>query len=81
MKILLIEDEDLAVKKLQKTIAAVDPTIEIVGTADSIKSSVEWLSLHPVPDLILMERISQTFFGKARSKIAKYRNRTDCLFL
>lgn len=55
MKILLIEDEELAVKKLQKTIAAVDPEAEIAGTADSIKSSVAWLEAHPAPDLILMD--------------------------
>ena len=35
MKLLLIEDEELAVKKLQKTLFSVDPDIEIVGTADS----------------------------------------------
>ncbi len=55
MKILLIEDEDLAVKKLRKTLSSVDMTIEIVGTTDSIKSSVEWLATNPAPDLILMD--------------------------
>ena len=55
MKILIIEDEELAVKKLQKTLAAVDVTAEVVGIADSIKSSVEWLSANPAPDLILMD--------------------------
>ncbi len=55
MKLLLIEDEELAVKKLQKTLFSVDPDIEIVGTADSIASSVEWLQNNPPPDLILMD--------------------------
>jgi len=55
MKILIIEDEELAVKKLEKTLAGVDASAEIIGTADSIKSSVEWLESHPAPDLILMD--------------------------
>jgi two-component system, LytTR family, response regulator LytT len=55
MKVLIIEDEELAVKKLQKTLAAVDSSAEVVGITDSIKSSVEWLQQHPAPDLILMD--------------------------
>jgi two-component system response regulator LytT len=55
MKILIIEDEELAVKKLEKTLAGVDASAEIIGTADSIKSSVEWLESNPAPDLILMD--------------------------
>jgi two-component system, LytTR family, response regulator LytT len=55
MKVLIIEDEELAVKKLQKTLASVDASAEVVGTADSIKASVEWLEQNPQPDLILMD--------------------------
>ena len=55
MKVLIIEDEELAVKKLQKTLASVDATAEVVGVADSIRSSVSWLQQHPSPDLILMD--------------------------
>lgn len=55
MKVLIIEDEELAVKKLQKTLASVDDTAEVVGIADSIKGSVEWLQANEQPDLILMD--------------------------
>jgi DNA-binding LytR/AlgR family response regulator len=55
MKVLIIEDEELAVKKLQKTLASVDATAEVVGVADSIRSSVLWLQQNPSPDLILMD--------------------------
>lgn len=55
MKILIVEDEDLAVKKIQKTLAAVDSEAEIIGITDSIKSTVEWLQQHEQPDLILMD--------------------------
>jgi DNA-binding LytR/AlgR family response regulator len=55
MRIFIVEDEELAVKKLQKTLHAISPDIEIAGTADSIASSVEWLKSNPQPDLILMD--------------------------
>jgi two-component system, LytTR family, response regulator LytT len=55
MKILIVEDEDLAVKKLEKTIRTVDPEIEIMGVTESIQSSVEWLQNHDQPDLIFMD--------------------------
>ncbi len=55
MKILIIEDEELAVKKLRKTLEAVDSTAEVVGVTDSIKSSVEWLQQNATPDLVLMD--------------------------
>ena len=55
MKVFIIEDEELAVKKLQKTLHSVDETAEVVGIADSIRSSVNWLKNNPTPDLILMD--------------------------
>lgn len=55
MKILIVEDEELAVKKLQKTLAGVDAQAEVVGVTDSIKSTVDWLQENPSPDLILMD--------------------------
>ncbi len=55
MKVLIVEDEELAVKKLRKTLAGVDENIDVVGMTDSIKSTVEWLLLNPQPDLILMD--------------------------
>jgi DNA-binding LytR/AlgR family response regulator len=55
MKILIVEDEDLAVKKLQKTLAALDAGANVVGVTDSIKNTVEWLTTNPQPDLILMD--------------------------
>lgn len=55
MNILIVEDEDLAVKKLKKTLFSVDESATIVGEADSIKSTVSWLQNNPSPDLILMD--------------------------
>jgi two-component system, LytTR family, response regulator LytT len=55
MQIFIVEDEELAVKKLVKTLQVIDADLEVVGTADSIAASVEWLQSHPKPDLILMD--------------------------
>lgn len=55
MKILIVEDEELAVKKLAKTVSLVDEDAEIIGIADSIRTAVEWLDNNPPPDLILMD--------------------------
>ncbi|MGB4845310.1 MAG: response regulator, partial [Ferruginibacter sp.] len=55
MKILIIEDEELAVKKLQKMLISLDKNIEVIASLDSITSSVEWLQNNEAPDLILMD--------------------------
>jgi DNA-binding LytR/AlgR family response regulator len=55
MKVLIIEDEELAIKKLQKTLHSIDASALIVGITDSIQSSVKWLRENPQPDLILMD--------------------------
>lgn len=55
MNILIVEDEELAQKKLQKTLAAVDASARVVGITDSIQSTVEWLQANNNADLILMD--------------------------
>jgi len=55
MKVLIVEDEELAVKKIRKTLAAVDPDAEVAGVTDSITSTVNWIEENPAPDLILMD--------------------------
>jgi DNA-binding LytR/AlgR family response regulator len=55
MNILIVEDEELAQKKLQKTLAAVDASAKVVGITDSIQSTVDWLQSNDTVDLILMD--------------------------
>jgi len=55
MKLLIVEDEELAVKKLRKTLAAIDASAEVMDVTDSIQGTVEWLKNNPKPDLILMD--------------------------
>ena len=60
MNVLIIEDEELAVRKLTKLLQDVDPTLAVVGNTPSIRASVKWLEDHApgqpsAPDLILMD--------------------------
>ncbi|HVG15705.1 MAG TPA: LytTR family DNA-binding domain-containing protein [Chitinophagaceae bacterium] len=55
MKVLIVEDEELAVEKLQLMILAIEKDVEIVGTTGSIKKTVEWLQENAQPDIILMD--------------------------
>jgi two-component system response regulator LytT len=55
MNILIVEDEELAVKKIKKTLAAVDEDAIVQGETDSIESTVQWLEENTAPDLILMD--------------------------
>jgi two-component system, LytTR family, response regulator LytT len=55
MNILIVEDEELAVKKLKKTLMSVDDSATVVGETESIRSTVSWLQSNPSPDLILMD--------------------------
>lgn len=55
MKILIVEDEELAVKKLHKMLIGLDKEMEVIANTDSIAASVEWLENNEAPDLILMD--------------------------
>lgn len=55
MRVLIVEDEELAVQKLSRTIYEVDNTIEIVGKTDGIGTTVQWLQENSEPDLIFLD--------------------------
>ncbi|GIL22202.1 MAG: DNA-binding response regulator [Bacteroidota bacterium] len=55
MNILIIEDEELAVTKLKKTLADVAPDAIVMGVTDSISASIQWLEENPHPDIILSD--------------------------
>lgn len=55
MKVLIIEDEAPAFRRLQKILEELEPTIEIVEVLDSVEESVKWLKNHNIPDLIFMD--------------------------
>ncbi|HEY0741291.1 MAG TPA: LytTR family DNA-binding domain-containing protein [Chryseosolibacter sp.] len=55
MKILIIEDEPHAAQRLQSLVKEIIPDAEILGSIDTVKRSVEWLSANHKPDLIFMD--------------------------
>ncbi|HLF62251.1 MAG TPA: LytTR family DNA-binding domain-containing protein [Saprospiraceae bacterium] len=55
MRIVIIEDEDAAVRRLQKLLTQVDSRNEVLATLDSIASAVQWIEENPAPDLLLMD--------------------------
>ncbi len=55
MKALIIEDEELAAKRLISLLKKVNTDIEIQGVCESIVSSVKWLMQNEKPDLIFMD--------------------------
>lgn len=55
MKILIIEDEQPAAKRLTQLIKKSLPDSEMVGSLDSVESAVQWLKSKAAPDLIFMD--------------------------
>lgn len=55
MKVLIIEDEAPAFRRLQKLLQEIDESIEIVEVFDGVNETVKWLSHHQAPDLIFMD--------------------------
>jgi DNA-binding LytR/AlgR family response regulator len=55
MRVLIVEDEPSAVKRLRKMLAALDQGIEVVGDVPSIAAAVEWFGLNTAPDLALFD--------------------------
>ncbi len=55
MKILIIEDEDAAARRLQKMVKEITPESEVVGQLDSVEAVLNWLQDNELPELIFMD--------------------------
>lgn len=55
MNVLIIEDEPLAVQRLETLVADIYPGVSILGRIDSVKKAVQWFSTNAMPDLVLMD--------------------------
>lgn len=55
MKVVIIEDEQLAARRLESMILSYDPAIEILAKLESVKDSVNWFNKNPHPDLIFLD--------------------------
>ncbi len=55
MKVLIIEDEVAAARRLQKMISEIIKGVQIIDVLDSIEGSIRWLQKHEQPDLVFMD--------------------------
>lgn len=55
MQILIVEDELLLAKGLQKMLLMIEPGAEISGITQSVEETVQWLQKNNDPDLVLMD--------------------------
>src|SRR5215510_3355019 len=55
MKILIVEDEALAARRIKAMVTGFDKSYEVLSILNSVESSVSWLQMNPPPDLILMD--------------------------
>jgi two-component system LytT family response regulator len=54
MKIILIEDEGIALRRLRKIIAEINPDIEIVAELESVYAAANWFRQHNQDDIDLI---------------------------
>ncbi|MCE1189916.1 MAG: LytTR family DNA-binding domain-containing protein [Ignavibacteria bacterium] len=55
MRILIVEDELPAAKRLKNVLGEIDPEIEVLGVIESVASSITWFRENPSPDVVLMD--------------------------
>ena len=55
MKILIIEDEQAAARRLCRLLKELQPNAEIIDHFETVSDTVKWLMLNKQPDLILMD--------------------------
>lgn len=55
MNVIIIEDESLIAKNLQRLLAEIDPEMKVLAVLDSVASSVSWLNTHTHPDLLFAD--------------------------
>ncbi len=55
MKVLLVEDEAAASRRLAKLVKEIEPQAEVINEVDSIESAITWFSENESPDLVLMD--------------------------
>lgn len=55
MKILIIEDEEPAAKRLQKMLKEIEPGITVLGQIVSVSSAIKWFSENEKPELVFSD--------------------------
>lgn len=55
MKILIIEDEEQAARRMESLVKELLPQAHVLAKLDTVKRSVEWFTTKEIPDLVLMD--------------------------
>jgi two-component SAPR family response regulator len=55
MKIVIIEDEEFAARRLERMIKEIDASMEVVAKLESVVDSVEWFKNNEEPDLLFLD--------------------------
>lgn len=55
MKVVIIEDEEFAARRLERMIMEISPGIQVLVRLESVAESVEWFKQNALPDLIFMD--------------------------
>lgn len=53
--VLIVEDEMLAAKRIQRLLGELDEEYEVLGILDSVKNGAKWLAQNEQPDLLLLD--------------------------
>ncbi len=55
MRVLIVEDEPPAAKRLQQLLLEKRPAAQVVGVQDGVENTVRWLRSNPTPDLLFFD--------------------------
>jgi DNA-binding LytR/AlgR family response regulator len=55
MKVLIVEDEKSAARRLNSLLIEIDPAIEVLEVIDTVKRASDWLRENDTPDLLFLD--------------------------
>ncbi len=55
MRVLILEDEDLSAKRVEKLLKGYNESWQVLDVLESISQTVDWFKNNAIPDLILMD--------------------------
>ncbi len=55
MEAIIIEDEQIAARRLAQMVVELAPEVKIMAQLDSVDSAMDWFSNHPMPQLIFLD--------------------------
>lgn len=55
MRALIVEDEPVAARSLQRLLGQVAPTLQVVAVTASVRETIDWWQREPRPDLVFLD--------------------------